>query len=335
MKARLFPLTFVFVLACALAASARQAGGEPTHRLSLPGKDWALDVALSGFKVEVIEGNIPDDVLMLVALRKEDRRALAFLIRLSPARRVGGAAEFRDFAVAALKKGNSLRAESLKTWEYKQTPVARYKQSLVSNPQLFTTDATIYTDAYFVKDDSWVTVRMVSQSFGDKEESLFRSVLDSVGFTDTTRPVTSFDYFHKGRTPYKAGDYPKAAERYRAAFELERKERRLSVELWRALVEQLANSYAANRDYARAREVLEYGLAHEPARFRFNYNLARVYAAQDDLDNTVAFLEKAAHNKKHHEKAPALSPPPDPLNDPVFARFKKVDKFKKAAKAVR
>jgi tetratricopeptide (TPR) repeat protein len=273
---------------------------------------------------------------MLVALRKEDRRALAFLIQLSPARRVGDAAEFRDFAVAALKKGNSLRAESLKTWEYKQTPVARYKQSLVSNPQLFTTDATIYTDAYFVKDDSWVTVRMVSQSFGDKEEGLLHSLLDSIRFTDTTRPADSFDYFHKGRTPYKAGDYPKAAEYYRAAFELERKERRLSVELWRALVEQLANSYAAHRDYARAREVLEYGLAHEPARFWFNYNLARVYAAQDDIDNTVAFLEKAAHYKKDAgENAPALSPPPDPLNDPVFARFKKVDKFKKAAKAVR
>ncbi|HZB46174.1 MAG TPA: tetratricopeptide repeat protein, partial [Pyrinomonadaceae bacterium] len=104
------------------------------------------------------------------------------------------------------------------------------------------------------------------------------------------------------------------------------------------LVEQLANAHAALSDYARAKEVLEYGLANDPEHFWFSYNLARVHAATGDADNAVAYLEKAAlvHKKTDpRRRFRVSSPPPDPAKDAVFARLKETDRFKKAAKGLK
>ncbi|HEX6622748.1 MAG TPA: hypothetical protein VF064_03495, partial [Pyrinomonadaceae bacterium] len=176
MKARLFPLTFGFVLACALAASARQAEREPTHRLSLPGKDLALDVALPGYEVREIEPGPGEKSAWLMASRPDAKSVLLFMIQLMPALQPGGAQELREFAVRK-KKGSELRTENLKTWEYKQIPVARFKQTVVPDPRFNIYDAMSATEAYFVKGDLWVRVRMASQpQISKEEESLFHSI---------------------------------------------------------------------------------------------------------------------------------------------------------------
>lgn len=338
MKARLLPLTFCFLLACAPAASARQAAPEPTHRLTLPGKASALDVALPGYEVTEVGPGLGAKSAFLSASRRDVKRAPIFVLQLSPARRPGGAPEFRDFAVREMEKGNLVRGEALKTWEYKQIPVARYRQALVFDPR-FPGDALPgRTEAYFVRDDLWAVVGMLSQSFGADEERLFQSVLDSVRFTDgNAAPVNSFDYFHKGRALFKAADYPKAAEHYRAALELERRERRLAPGAWRTLVNELALAYGVANDFAGAKQVLEYGLASEPEHFWFNYDLARVHAAAGDADGALASLEKAAQIFKKTDRWRFLSGdlPPVPSKDPVFARLVETDRFKKAAKAFR
>ena len=336
MKARLFPLTFVCVLACALAAAARQAGGEPTHRLSLPGKEWALDVALPGFTVNEDIGPFKDAALIL-AHGTDAGPGQTIEVRLTGSRQAGDAAEFREFNLRTLKKGDALRAESLKKLEYKQIPLLGYREGPRLAPQ-HPFGAVIIRKAYFVKDDLWASVTSMSMTFDSAQERVFHSVIDSVRFADrSAAPVSSFDYFHRGRPLFKAADYPQAVENYRAALALERKERRLAPDAWRALVEQLANAHAALSDYASAKEVLEYGLAHDPAHFWFSYHLARVYAAAGDADNAVACLEKAAaiHKKADRRRLSGGGPPPDPSQDAVFARLKGTDRFKKAAKALR
>lgn len=338
MRALLLSLTFCLVLACAPAASARQAGGGPTHRLSLPGKDWALDVALDGYEANEIQPGPGEESAFLTASRPDVKRGPVFMIQLSPAHRPGGAQEFRDYVVRKAGKGGVARTETLKTWEYKQIPVARYKQTLVFDPRLPSGDGVSSTEAYFVRDDLWASVRMLSKSFGAEEERLFQSVLDSVRFADTNAAlVNSFDHFHKGRTLFKAADYPKAAEHFRAALALERKERRLAPGAWRALVIELSNAHGVMNDFARAKEVLEYGLANEPDYFWFNYSLARVHAAAGDADNAVAYLEKAAliHKKTDPWRARLDGQSPDPAKDSVFAQLRETDRFRKAAKALR
>ncbi|HEX6623955.1 MAG TPA: tetratricopeptide repeat protein, partial [Pyrinomonadaceae bacterium] len=273
----------------------------------------------------------------LVATRPDVKRSPVLMLRLMPAQRAGGPEVVRDFSLGALKKSDLTKERDVRTSAYGQVPVARYTQAIQLVPTVTLFEGMKCAEGYFVRDGFWVTVKLMSQSFGDKEESLFHSVLDSVRFADTTRPADSFDYFHKGRAAYRAADYVRAVGHYRAAFELERKGRRLPPDSWRALVEQLANAYGALSDYASAKEVLEYGLANDPTHFWFNYNLARVYAAAGDADNAVAYLEKAAlvHKQADRRRFSLGGPPPDPSKDAVFARLKETDKFRKAAKALR
>src|SRR5215207_4854856 len=106
MKARLFPLTFVFVLA------------------------WALDVALPGLKAQEIDGDPGTGEVFLVATQTNVKRSPVLMIRLMPARRAGGPEVVRDFSLGAMKKSDVIKEGGVKTSNYGQIPVARYTQGI-------------------------------------------------------------------------------------------------------------------------------------------------------------------------------------------------------------
>lgn len=350
------PTLILFVLVAALTASGRQAGAGRIHRLALPSKDWSLDVALTDFTVES-DTVRPDgrERIFVASYSRGDKPQVPTLmpgkesgilvIQLMPAKHAGGAAEFRDFAVALLKETKEAKKSSFKTSEYNGIPVARYERGDRFSPGLLNPEspasvaALIYAlspryrmAAYFVKDDVWILLGLAAQSLGAEEEKLFYSVLDGVKFTDTSAPARSFDLFHKGRPLRLQGEHARALEYYRRALELERRGRQLDDLSWRMLVEETANEYAATGDLKSAKGVLEYGVAKEQTNARFHYSLARVHAALDDLDNAVASLEKAFLYKKSTARPVYL---PQPKDDPAFERFLKADKFRQALKAMK
>ncbi|HEX5706921.1 MAG TPA: tetratricopeptide repeat protein [Pyrinomonadaceae bacterium] len=335
----------LMLLACATAAAAQTAHDRSVYRLSLPGKDWAVDLSLGGF--EFVTEVVSDDggQVLIHAARRQKPGPLMLFVALMPAKTQGGAADFMQHSLERLKKARLLDGTP-KTSEYKSLAVAKYKQTtsflpvalgsvLVPAEPLATPRHTI--SAYLVREDVWLHISLgATKSLKAEDETLFYSLLDSVSLTDTTRPAaTSLDHFYKGQQLYRRKEYEKALEHFRPALELEARERRLNEEAWRRLVWEASNAYAQTGRHDKTKEVFEYGLATDPTYTPFHYGLARMYANLDDLDNTIASLRKALAKREGDERRINLAMLPDPLKDPAFARFRKVEKFRKALKDLR
>jgi len=357
----------LLTLALTHGAAGRQADARRPYRLSLPGEDWALDIDLSAFNLPTSNGQPAVDLrrfpidwyksategvsrdakeLLLTTHERTDgksRTALTLNVKFAPAQAPGTAADFRDFAIRRVTKNlpdnARLTGGGPKTSEYKGIPLARYAFSyeitLGTSPMR---PIPVYSsgprtmEAYIVKDDTWITLTLTADGFGEREEKLFDSLLDSLNFADTSAPGSSFDYYHKGRALYLAGEYRKAVSLLGVALSLEHKQRQLDATSWRNLVSNLIDSLGEVGDMARAKQVLDYAAEQDPASAPFQLALARYYAKRDDLDNALAHLEKAYRNAGADGSATPLS---DPKDDPAFARFKNDERFRKALKALK
>jgi tetratricopeptide (TPR) repeat protein len=343
MRARLTAGVVVLVLSCAFQAFGQQPGGQVIQRLSLPNKDWAVDFPSSAFTILVDELKNDGREYSLFASQKTEKwnpSRYSFLrIRLMPSQLGGGPTDLRDFWIKNLVKAETVKSGSLKTWEYNQIPVARYtvlrmvpEYPRAGEVQIASSSSPRSMEAYFVKDDVWITLSLTASPFEPEEEKLFYSLLDSVKIVDTTTPTSSFDYYQKGRLLFMQKEYKKAAEALAAALSLEQQQRRLDIGQWRDLVGKLTDSYGATSDRARAKEVLEYGISNDPANQTFYMGLARLYATLGDVDNTIASLQKAFFYMK--KNTPHM-PLPDLKYDSAFSKMMMVDKFREALKAMR
>ncbi|HEX6184015.1 MAG TPA: hypothetical protein VFZ44_09070 [Pyrinomonadaceae bacterium] len=356
LKARVTTVLLLLVLAAAQTAAARQADAPRPYRLSLPEKDWALDVTIppdaarpAGAKppkrhpylVPTRPEYLSDDgreYLLMLSRTLDPKRTSSsgmLLIRLRPAETAGTAAELRAHALKTLSR-NGLVGDGVKTWEHAGIPVAVYKPELrlggpLGSEALSPAGARV-AEAYFVRDDVLATLTLTTREFGEREEKFFRTVLDSVKFADTSAPSSSFDFYHKGHALYLRKDYRRASEALAAALELEKRQRRLDAATWRELVTNLVNSYAASRDYGRVKETLDFAVAEDPASPSFHVALARYHAMLGDMDNTIAHIEKAFLNR---ENDPDGEPLPDPARDPAFEKFREDERFRKALKELK
>lgn len=358
-KARVTTSVLALLLAAAQTAAARQAGAGTPHRLALPDRGWAFDITLPpagspadqrgagrdapsvvGDRLESLSEDGREYRLSLFLDFGKSRRISDFrtlTVTLSPAKTAGGAEAFRDYVLKSKFKEGHL--DGVKTAEYGQIPVARYRVVLEPPPwpypdtpvELFS-GASRAAQAFIVKDDVWLSVILSGPEYAERDEKLFHSLLDSLRPADTTAPATSFDLYHKGRVLYLSKDYRRASEALAAALELERRERRLDRAAWRALVINLVDAYAAAREIARAKEILDFGIAEDPANPAFHLALAHYHAMHDDLDGVIASLEKAYLNR---ERGPRAAPPPDPGINPAFERYWKNERFRKAVKAMK
>jgi tetratricopeptide (TPR) repeat protein len=364
--ARIITGTVLLALAWAFQAFGQKADGQSTYRVSLPDKDWALDIPLAAFntvdikddpaagadpaKRSFLATSSPLEILSedgreyrLMVFRKPDKNATSayaqLQIRLRPAQTGGGAEDFRAFALKELEKKERLKGGKAETSEYKQIPVARYKTLFEHDAGNFVTGPTPTVNygprsmaAYFVKDGVWITLTLSASPFDEAEEKLFYSLLDSAKFVDTSAPSSSFDHYNRGRLFFMGKDYQKAVASLAAALDLEQQKRQLNTEQWRDLVGKLADSYGATVDRARAKEVLEYGISNDPENQTFYMALARLYAVNGDLDNTISTLQKAfSLMKKNSPRVPL----PDLKYDSAFKRLMTVDKFREAVKDMR
>lgn len=341
MKARRhFGLLFL-LFACAANGFGLEAGARVFHRAGLPGKDWSVDVSLAPFVVELEEFSKEDGSYLLFATKHSDNPAstrLAMMsVRLEAAKVKGSDTDFRDFTIKMLKKSERAEPGSVKTFEHKQIPAIRYK---LTNP--LTGISLPYPtlqgplargmEAFFVRDDTWITLRLYALEFKKEDELFFYDVLDSVKFTDTSRPSSSFDYFFKAKGHLAQKQYAQAAKDFNTALHLEQKQRQLDDEHWRNLIGHLVDLSVAAGERTRAKELLEYGIGHDPTFPLFHVGLAHYYASQGDVVNTVAALEKAYRYRKNDKRTASWY---DPMKDPAFERFRKDETFRQAAKAMK
>lgn len=367
-KARVTTVLVLLLLLAAPAAAWRQATARALYRLGLPDKNWALDLTLPPrgawpWGESPACAGSPGDVFCLTAPPMEslsddgreytltilpdlDTRKKDFFflkVALRPARAAGDAVEVRTQGLKWLSKRERVR--SLKTWERGQAAAASYRLeferptmgALPGNAVMPSLTPTFGNDlrtaqAVLVKDGVWISVGLITRSLGEREVDFFNSLLDSLKFTDTTAPSTSFDLYHKGRVLYLSKNYRRASEALAAALELEKRERRLDRASWRGLVINLVDAHAGVREIARAKEILDFGIAEDPTNPAFYLALAHYHAMRDDLDGVIASLEKVYLNR---EKGARAAPPPDPEINPAFERYRKNERFRKAVKAMK
>jgi tetratricopeptide (TPR) repeat protein len=345
-KTRLTTRLLILFFACILQFLAKGVSAQEVRRLSLPDSNWGLDISLAGFTVveEAISTDGRNYALNATLERRPDGRLddfSKFTIRITPSPSHGDSKGAQDFAVTKLeqskgaKKGRVLSGK-VKIFEYKGIPISRYESTLDLADNLPIRMPQQSMEAYFEKSDVWIVINFSSSSIDNYEVKLVNAVLDSVQFVDTpANPTNSFDFYQRGRALFFQNKYAMAIESYSTALKLEQNEQTLPVTVWRRLVEELTDSYSISGNISRSIEILEYGTSKDPTYPWFHLGLAHWYASKGDLDNTIASLEKAFKSKENNKDSSGrVIPLPDPMFERRFDQFKKVDKFRKAVKAM-
>jgi tetratricopeptide (TPR) repeat protein len=308
-------------------------------RLTLPQKDWSLDISLQdarlykeeigadnhSYKLETAKGSIFDlDTFVM------------FEVYIDPLSSQLSSSNILDYAIRTLEKTKGVKKGSLSTSQYNALPIIRYdrKYEIAYNTtQDFPVNIPQQTiDAYVLKDESLVTIRISAKLLRDAEMTLFHGVLDSVKIIDNTHPTTSFDFYSKGRSLVLQKNYASALNEFNSALRLELQKRELDLVQWRGLVEGLTESCSATGNLTAAKAALEYGIKNDPAYALFYLAFARLYAFKGDLDNTISSMQKAFMYSEGNVQSPPIR---DPMFDPAFERFRKDERFRKAVRAMK
>ncbi|HUN88162.1 MAG TPA: tetratricopeptide repeat protein [Terriglobales bacterium] len=118
--------------------------------------------------------------------------------------------------------------------------------------------------------------------------------------------------------------YSQAAPEFARALELDDKQKELSLEQRRQVIDGQAVSYAQGGDLEKAKSLYLAALKDDPNFALFNYNLACVYAELHDLDAALPYLQKAWDMRVTLPKGMTF---PDPRKDSSFKAYYDDPKF--------
>jgi tetratricopeptide (TPR) repeat protein len=118
---------------------------------------------------------------------------------------------------------------------------------------------------------------------------------------------------------------------YQQALDLEKQSPTLDGTMTRVLIDNLGMAYGVTGNLVKSREVFDYGLSKDPNYPLFYYNIPCIYGEKDDVDNAIAYLQKAFANKANVIAGEKM---PDPRTDDSFARFMKDDRFVRTVTAL-
>ena len=357
MIVRLWICLCLLALASITPIFGQQSDNVQVHRLTLPNKDWSLDVPLADFSVvseEIKTTKVSKEVKVAGFVydflanqithpttannKKASRSRLVMLtIHLEPAQSRGTAADFRDSYMKKLAKLDAVDNDSVKAFDYGQIPLIRYDLALAKLGLFAVNEEDSENkgvDAFFVKDDVWITVGLGVTPFKKEDEQFFCSIFDSVKFVDNRTPSTSFDYYQQGRALFLQGKIQESLAPIRRALELEQQQRHLGKTQWRNLAWELITLYRATGNKAGFDEVLEYGISNDPEYYRF-LTKARMYAGAGNVEGAIASLENAFRTYLSDRTVSPGEWVADPLSDPSFERIRKDERFRNAVKAMR
>ncbi len=303
----------LFMISC----SAATFGAEPAFRMSLPGQPWAVEFPIEGFKVD-FNGNKPDGRRYFRASNQASGLIVSITLE-----HVEGRARLKDCR-------RSL-SEQLKS-PFQKTDIRRAEtEQMISVEYMVAEHNGVPTRqknvlACMANGDAYIDIHLSKVQFEPRDQELFTSALKAVRVTDLG--LGAFEYMAAGSRAYLNREYKQAIFGYRKALELEKQQRTLTADYWRALVDNLGMAYGISGNLNLAEEVFQYGIAQDPAYPMFYYNMGCVSAGRNDLGGTLKYLKLTLTYKQNMIQGEKL---PDPSKDDSFKAFVSDPEFKKIA----
>lgn len=174
-RKKIAPLALVFLLA---VAAAGQSAGPDVRRLLVPGRAWAVELALPNFEVK--QDSLTADGRARKFRAENAAAGYVVSVTIAPAStpRVSSR-DLRDLAADRFRSDASARRENFRVSDYKQTPTVEYlvrdfKGQPVNQRHLH---------AYVSRDNVWIDIHFSKTLFREGDEKLFYNVLDTLKFT--------------------------------------------------------------------------------------------------------------------------------------------------------
>ncbi len=192
--------------------------------------------------------------------------------------------------------------------------------------------------AYLGANDLCAEVHLSKDQFVREDQRAFDDILSTVrllpdesihleGHADEEKKR----YLAEGSRFYLEDNYKSAAEHYQKALDLEKRDRTLSRNVFRVLVDNLGMSYGLTKKYSMAKETLLYGISQDPEYPLFYYLMACTYGEQGLMDGSIEQLDLAFKYKANVIPGESL---PDPLKDDSFRKFSHDKRFIDAVRAM-
>lgn len=328
-------LSFALLLALLIPAGAALAQApRQTVRVAYPGKSWAVEIDSPGVVVETEERK-PDGREYLFA--KDPATGLLISVTLEKSKGGADAKSCPAFLQKRMESIAQMEPQDVKTSEIQQLPTVEYLLPRVSGVPLRQKNMFACT----AKDDVFIDIHLSKVQFRDSDESLFTDMLSRIRFDEEANVVespssrsatpppaagqTSMQLFSEGSRFYIRQDFQGAIGPYQAALDLEKKQRKLSPNLWRVLVDNLGMAYGITGDLDHAEQTFDYGVSQDPGYPMFYYNLGCTYAERNDMNRAMEFLKKAFSLKANSIPGEGM---PDPRRDDSFQRFMSNSQFR-------
>jgi Tfp pilus assembly protein PilF len=122
-----------------------------------------------------------------------------------------------------------------------------------------------------------------------------------------------------------------AAPEFRKILDLDDQQKKLSATERRSTMDQWGVSTAMGGDLNKARQIYLDALKTDPDYAMFNYNLACVYAEQNDLDSALPYLKKSWEKR---DTLPGGMSYPDPRKDDSFKQYLNDHRFQDAVREI-
>src|SRR5215207_2123389 len=148
-RRNLTALAFVALLAA--AALGQQGDGRNVRRLLVPGRTWAVELALPNFNVRQDALSADGRARKLRADIESEGCVVTVTIVTASTTRVSSK-DLRDLAAERFRAGTTVRRENLKTSDYKQTPTLEH---LVRDFKGEPLDQKL-PNAYVSRDNVWI-----------------------------------------------------------------------------------------------------------------------------------------------------------------------------------
>jgi tetratricopeptide (TPR) repeat protein len=290
--------------------------------VSFPGKEWAIQIPTSGFKIET--DKVQTDGRKYV-LATNETNGVTISVMMERGSQPATSQECHDSASRRPKQAAADKIADIAVHDVGPFSVAEYTVVQVGGINL--NQRNIF--ACLAREDIYADVHISKVSFRPSEESLLMAYVEGARVLDKTSGVsssgpTSLDYFKEGSVHYEKGDFKGAIEPYQKALDLEKLNPTLGQTLWRVLLDNLAIAYGITGDLKNSRDVIMYGISEDPTYPLFYYNMACVYAESKDLDNTMASLKKAFQYKQNMIPGETM---PNPRTDDSFQSFMHTKQF--------
>jgi hypothetical protein len=169
-------LVTLLLLTYAVTSAAQELTNH-THRLSLPEKNWALEVSLPDFSVSR-NAVSPDGQAGRLDASVESK-GFMLTIMLATALQAGTSKELRELGANALKQ-SPVEKDGFKLSEYKEFPMLEY---LVKEFRGVRLNQKHY-NAYIARDGVWIDIHLSKINFSSGDEKRFFEILDSVKIVD-------------------------------------------------------------------------------------------------------------------------------------------------------